>query len=80
MSRFDLKGWQGKLLRVDLTAGTCTDEVLNEKWAKELDIPYEKHVISAHRMPDQLAAFGKHAADQGFGVIIAGAGGAAHLP
>ena len=45
-----------------------------------LDIPYEKHVISAHRMPDQLAAFGKHAADQGFGVIIAGAGGAAHLP
>ena len=45
-----------------------------------LDIPYEKHVISAHRMPDQLAAFGKHAANQGFGVIIAGAGGAAHLP
>ncbi len=43
-----------------------------------LDIPYEKHVISAHRMPDQLAAFGKHAADQGFGVIIAGAVGAAH--
>ena len=35
MSRFDLKGWQGKLLRVDLTAGTCTDEVLNELWAKK---------------------------------------------
>ncbi|MDX2479251.1 MAG: aldehyde ferredoxin oxidoreductase family protein [Desulfuromusa sp.] len=35
MSRFDLKGWNGKLLRVDLTAGTCTDEVLNEQWAKE---------------------------------------------
>ena len=35
MSRFDLKGWQGKLLRVDLTAGTCTDEVLNQQWAKE---------------------------------------------
>ena len=35
MSRFNLKGWQGKLLRVDLTAGTCTDEVLNEEWAKE---------------------------------------------
>ena len=35
MSRFSLKGWSGKLLRVDLTAGTCTDEVLNEQWAKE---------------------------------------------
>ncbi|MCU6391998.1 5-(carboxyamino)imidazole ribonucleotide mutase, partial [Enterobacter quasiroggenkampii] len=45
-----------------------------------LDIPHEKPVISAHRTPDQLAVSAKHAADQGFGVIIAGAGGAAHLP
>ena len=45
-----------------------------------LAIPYEKRVISAHRMPDELADFGKQAVARGFGAIIAGAGGAAHLP
>ena len=45
-----------------------------------LAIPYEKRVISAHRMPDELADFGKQAVALGFGAIIAGAGGAAHLP
>ena len=44
-----------------------------------LAIPYEKRVISAHRMPDELADFGKQAVALGFGAIIAGAGGAAHL-
>lgn len=46
----------------------------------QLKLPYERHIISAHRMPVQLQEFGQTAADQGFGVIIAGAGGAAHLP
>lgn len=46
----------------------------------QLGITYEKHVISAHRMPDQLQNFGKQAQDKGLQVIIAGAGGAAHLP
>lgn len=46
----------------------------------EFGIDYEKHIISAHRMPDQLQQFGKDAITNGYGVIIAGAGGAAHLP
>ena len=45
-----------------------------------LDVPYEAKIISAHRTPDRLAAFARGAAGAGFGVIIAGAGGAAHLP
>jgi len=45
-----------------------------------LDVPYEARIVSAHRTPDRLAAFAKGAADEGFKVIIAGAGGAAHLP
>lgn len=47
---------------------------------ESLQIPYEKHIISAHRMPDELQEFGKTARDKGLKVIIAGAGGAAHLP
>lgn|SRR5699024_1382281 len=47
---------------------------------KELDIPYEKKVVSAHRTPDVMADYGKHARERGLKVIIAGAGGAAHLP
>ncbi|GIP22999.1 5-(carboxyamino)imidazole ribonucleotide mutase [Paenibacillus sp. J22TS3] len=50
-------------------------EVLNE-----LNIPYEKRVISAHRTPDLMFEFAESAAQRGIKVIIAGAGGAAHLP
>ena len=46
----------------------------------ELGIAYEKKIVSAHRTPDRLWAYGKAAADRGLQVIIAGAGGAAHLP
>jgi len=46
----------------------------------ELDVPYEALIVSAHRTPDRLVAFAKGAKAQGFKVIIAGAGGAAHLP
>ena len=45
-----------------------------------LDVPYEAKIISAHRTPNRLATFARGAADAGFSVIIAGAGGAAHLP
>ena len=45
-----------------------------------LNVPHEAKIISAHRTPDRLAAFARGAAEAGFGVIIAGAGGAAHLP
>lgn len=46
----------------------------------EFDIPYEKKVVSAHRTPDDMAEYGKTARERGINVIIAGAGGAAHLP
>lgn len=46
----------------------------------ELGLPYDAKVISAHRTPDRLVAFSKSAVDEGYEVIIAGAGGAAHLP
>jgi 5-(carboxyamino)imidazole ribonucleotide mutase len=46
----------------------------------ELGIAYEKRIVSAHRTPDRLWTYGKEAVDRGLQVIIAGAGGAAHLP
>lgn len=45
-----------------------------------LDIAYEARIVSAHRTPDRLVRFAKSARDEGFKVVIAGAGGAAHLP
>ena len=45
-----------------------------------LDVPFETRIVSAHRTPDRLWDYGKTAADRGLKVIIAGAGGAAHLP
>jgi 5-(carboxyamino)imidazole ribonucleotide mutase len=45
-----------------------------------LGVPSDARIISAHRTPDRLVAFAKGAEDEGFDVIIAGAGGAAHLP
>ncbi|TMV48257.1 AIR carboxylase family protein, partial [Thioclava sp. BHET1] len=46
----------------------------------ELDVPYETRIVSAHRTPDRLWDYGKTAVARGLKVIIAGAGGAAHLP
>ncbi len=46
----------------------------------ELGVSHEDRIVSAHRTPDRLVAFAKGARDEGFKVIIAGAGGAAHLP
>jgi 5-(carboxyamino)imidazole ribonucleotide mutase len=47
---------------------------------EDLQIPYEMHVISAHRTPDEMFEYAHNAARRGLKVIIAGAGGAAHLP
>lgn len=47
---------------------------------KEFDVPFESRVLSAHRTPDEMAEYGKSAHERGVRVIIAGAGGAAHLP
>jgi 5-(carboxyamino)imidazole ribonucleotide mutase len=46
----------------------------------ELDLAYEARIVSAHRTPDRLWEYGRTAVDRGLRVIIAGAGGAAHLP
>jgi 5-(carboxyamino)imidazole ribonucleotide mutase len=46
----------------------------------EFDVPFEAHVVSAHRMPLDMTAYAQDAAGRGLKVIIAGAGGAAHLP
>lgn len=46
----------------------------------QLGIAYDARIVSAHRTPDRLVAFSKSARDAGFHVVIAGAGGAAHLP
>jgi 5-(carboxyamino)imidazole ribonucleotide mutase len=45
-----------------------------------LDVPHEVRIVSAHRTPDRLAEYAKSARGRGLGVIVAGAGGAAHLP
>ena len=58
----------------DLPTLKKTAEVLNE-----LGIPFEMHVLSAHRTPEETAAFATSAKEKGFGVIIAAAGMAAHL-
>ncbi len=47
---------------------------------EELEVPYEKRVVSAHRTPDYMFEYAESARERGIKVIIAGAGGAAHLP
>jgi 5-(carboxyamino)imidazole ribonucleotide mutase len=69
--------------KVSIIMGSTSDLPVMEEAAKVLDefeIPFEINALSAHRTPDEAAAFGKNAAGRGIRVIIAGAGGAAHLP
>lgn len=68
--------------KVAILMGSDSDLPIVEKGInvlKEYDVPYEVHVYSAHRTPAQTAEFVKNAKDNGFGVIIAAAGMAAHL-
>ena len=53
----------------------CAADILDA-----LDVPYDARIVSAHRTPDRLYDFARGAGDEGFKVVIAGAGGAAHLP
>ena len=69
--------------RVGIVMGSDSDWPVMEEAAKalaEFGVAYESDVVSAHRMPEQMLAYGKDAAGRGLEVIIAGAGGAAHLP
>lgn len=69
--------------KVGIIMGSQSDWPTMREAADMLDalgITYEKKIVSAHRTPDRLWAYGKTAVDKGLQVIIAGAGGAAHLP
>ena len=68
---------------VAIIMGSDSDWPVMEEAAKALDtfeISYSADVVSAHRMPEEMFDFAKSAASKGYKVIIAGAGGAAHLP
>lgn len=68
--------------KVGIVMGSDSDLPIVQKAVdtlKSLDIPYEVHVYSAHRTPDAAHRFAKEARENGFGVIIAAAGKAAHL-
>jgi 5-(carboxyamino)imidazole ribonucleotide mutase len=68
---------------VGIVMGSDSDWPVMELAAQALDefgVPYEADVVSAHRMPEEMIAYGQAAAGRGLRVLIAGAGGAAHLP
>ena len=69
--------------RVAIIMGSDSDLRVMESAAtvlEELAIPYELTIVSAHRTPERMVRYAQQAADRGIQVIIAGAGGAAHLP
>lgn len=71
------------MIKVGVVMGSQSDWQTMSQACQILDqfeVPYEKRVISAHRMPDDMFAYAKSARERGLAVIIAGAGGAAHLP
>lgn len=68
---------------VSIIMGSTSDMPIMKSAAEFLDqmeIPFEINALSAHRVPDQVATYAKEARERGIKVIIAGAGGAAHLP
>lgn len=72
-----------KTAKVGIIMGSRSDWPTMEHTAMtldSLDIPYEVKVVSAHRTPELLTAYAKTAKERGLHIIIAGAGGAAHLP
>jgi 5-(carboxyamino)imidazole ribonucleotide mutase len=70
-------------IQVGIVMGSDSDWPVMEAAAealREFDVPVEVDVVSAHRMPTEMIDYGRQAAGRGLRVIIAGAGGAAHLP
>ena len=68
---------------VGLVMGSDSDWPVMEAAAlalEEFGVPYEADVVSAHRMPTEMIRYGQGAAERGLRVVVAGAGGAAHLP
>ena len=74
---------QNKKALIGVIMGSDSDwETLKEatKVCDDFSVPYEAHVVPAHRTPDDMFEYAKNAHSKGLKVIIAGAGGAAHLP
>ncbi len=68
---------------IGVVMGSISDyEVMKDacQTLEEFNVPYEKKIVSAHRTPDLLVSYAKTAKERGIDIIIAGAGGAAHLP
>lgn len=79
----EAKGMVEKMKKVGILMGSDSDLPVMQKAAQMLDkfgIEYEMTIISAHRMPDVFVDYATKAEERGIEVIIAGAGGAAHLP
>jgi len=73
----------GSAPRVGIVMGSDSDWSVMRAAAEacaELGVAYEADVVSAHRMPEEMLAYGRAAAGRGLQVLVAGAGGAAHLP
>lgn len=71
------------MVRVAVVMGSISDwSTMKETVAvlQTFDVAVETHIISAHRMPEEMMTFARNARDNGVRIIIAGAGGAAHLP
>tara|TARA_B110000003_G_scaffold271695_1_gene306289 strand:- start:820 stop:1311 length:492 start_codon:yes stop_codon:yes gene_type:complete len=74
---------RNKSKKISIVMGSQSDfktMILCEKVLKKLKIQYETKIISAHRTPKRMYEYAKNAEKKGVGVIIAGAGGSAHLP
>ena len=74
---------QGAAAKVGIIMGSQSDWATMKHAAEmltKLDVPHEVRIVSAHRTPDRLAEYAKTARSRGLSVIVAGAGGAAHLP
>ncbi|MCY4419530.1 MAG: 5-(carboxyamino)imidazole ribonucleotide mutase [Cytophagales bacterium] len=72
-------------LGIGIVMGSLSDwPIMQGAWkfleSLDIDLPKTYQILSAHRTPEEMLAYGKSAAQRGIGVIIAGAGGAAHLP
>jgi 5-(carboxyamino)imidazole ribonucleotide mutase len=79
------RGWESKVDSpvVGIVMGSDSDWEVMQHAARQLEslsIPFEARVVSAHRTPDEMFAYAETAASRGLRCIIAGAGGAAHLP
>lgn len=70
-------------VRIGIVMGSQSDWGVLQRAAETLDaleLPYEARIVSAHRTPDRLYSYARSARDRGLMAVIAGAGGAAHLP